>query len=68
MYLERIENHLKIMKKIENLLTKDPTISLLIKGILNASIMRKGITLNLNVKLNQRVKLEIEQIIGIFDF
>ncbi len=67
MYLERIINHFKIMKEIGNLLIEDQIGSQLIKGTLNASTMEKRIILNLNAKLNQRVKQETEQIIGIFD-
>ena len=68
MYLERIENYSKITEEIGNLLIEDSIVNLLIKGILNVSTIIKRDTLNLNVELNQRVKIRTEQIIGIFSF
>jgi len=68
MYLEKIGNHLKIMEEIRNCLIEDQIGSLLIKETLNTLIVTKRAILNLNVELNQRVKLEIKQIIGIFNF
>ena len=41
MYLERIGNHLKIIEEIENLLTEDQIVNLLIKEILNALTVEK---------------------------
>jgi len=56
------------MEEIENLLTKGQIISQSTKGISNALTAEKRAILNLNVKLNQRVKIRIEQIIRTFDF
>jgi len=66
MYLERIENHLKIIEEIKNLLTEGQIISLLIKEISNAITVEKRAISNLNVELNQRVKQGTKWIIGIF--
>ena len=68
MYLERTGKHLKIMEEIGNLLIEDQTGNLQIKGILNASIVGKRVTSNLNVERNQRIQLGTEQTIGISDF
>jgi len=52
MYPEKTEKRLKILEKIGNYLIEGQIRSLWIKGISNASIMRKRNTLSPNVELN----------------
>ncbi len=68
MYFERIGKHLKIMEEIGNLFIEDQTESLWIKEILNAIIVGRKVILNLNIKQNQKIALEIELTIEISDF
>ena len=60
MYPERIENHLKTMEEIENLLIEDQIGSLWIKETLNVSIVKKRDTLSLSAERNQRIELITE--------
>jgi len=56
------------MEEIGNPLIEGQIGSLWIKKILNASIVKERDILNLSVELNQRIKQEIELIIGISGF
>jgi len=60
MYPEKTEKCLKTLKKIGNFLIEDQIRRLWIKGTSNALIVKKRVTLNQSVDLNQRIKHETE--------